>query len=78
MQRRVAGCTMWRPCGEDYPAFSQRLTKRIDKDEEAGIRGKKIKRERERERQRENKNEREERMMVESAAKKSDSGRAFA
>lgn len=37
MQRRVADCTMSRPCGEDYPAFSQRRIKRIDKDEEDGM-----------------------------------------
>lgn len=50
MQRRVAGCTMWRPYSEDYPAFSQRRTKRIDKGEEAGMCGEK---ERRRERERE-------------------------
>lgn len=83
MQRRVAGCTMWRPRGEDYPAFSQRRTKRIDKDEEAGMCGEKgrgrTRGERGREGEREtDENERKGRMAVESAAKKSDSGRAFA
>lgn len=56
MQRRVAGCTMWRPCGKDYPAFSQRRTKRIDKDEEAEMCSEK---ERKRERGREGGKEKE-------------------
>jgi len=48
MQRRVAGCTMWRLYCEDYPAFSQRLTKRID--EERVVKNRERERERERER----------------------------
>jgi len=68
MQRRVAGYTMWRPCSEDYPVFSQRHTKQI-KDEEA-----KMYDENERERERETRKKIE--LVIESAMKKNDR-RAF-
>jgi len=77
MQRRVAGYTMWRPCSEDYPVFSQRHTKQI-KDEEAKMYDEN---ERERERKKEREREREKRkkieLVIESAMKKNDR-RAFA
>jgi len=62
---------MWRPCGKDYPVFSQKHTKQIDNDEEA-----KMYDENEREREK-IKMRKKIGLMMKSAGKKNDK-RAFA